>query len=82
LTTGAGSDALAQMLDGLRARVRILRATSLSAEGRPAKVVAEIRALVEAIRSRDSVAAAEACADHVRSTARTSRETVTELAAR
>jgi DNA-binding GntR family transcriptional regulator len=75
LTTGAGSDALAQILDGLRARIRVLRATSLSAEGRPAEAVAEIRALVAAIGSRDSVAAADACADHVRSTARAGRET-------
>jgi DNA-binding GntR family transcriptional regulator len=82
LTTGAGSDALAQILDGLRARVRVLRATSLSEEGRPAEVVAEIRALVEAIGIRDAAAAADACADHVRSTAQTGRETVAGLAAR
>jgi DNA-binding GntR family transcriptional regulator len=75
LTTGAGSNALAQILDALQARIRVQRATSLSADGRSAQAVAEIRSLVEAIASRDSVAASAACADHVRSAARTGCET-------
>lgn len=70
LLAGAGSPPLEQMLGTLQARVRVLRATSLSAPGRPAEAAAEIRAIVEAIEAGDADRAAEACAYHIRRAAR------------
>src|SRR5262245_22899241 len=65
LLEGAGNGSVRSILNGLQARVRMLRAASLSAPGRPAQTVAEIRALVEAIEARDADGAAEAAASHV-----------------
>jgi len=70
LLEGAGSPPLAQMLNILQGRVRMLRATSLSVPGRPEQVVQEIRVIVEAIERRDSELAAAASATHVRNAAR------------
>jgi DNA-binding GntR family transcriptional regulator len=60
------SPSIEQVLGGLQARVRLLRATSLGAPGRRAEAVAEIRAVVEAIEDRDAERAVEACVLHVR----------------
>ena len=65
LLEGAGNGSVRSILNGLQARVRMLRAASLSAPGRPEQTVAEIRALVEAIEARDADGAAEAAASHV-----------------
>jgi hypothetical protein len=42
LIDGAGSEALRQLLIGLEARVRVLRATSLGAEGRALEAANEM----------------------------------------
>jgi DNA-binding GntR family transcriptional regulator len=65
LLEGAGNGSVRSILNGLQARVRMLRAASLSAPGRPGQTVAEIRALVAAIEARDADAAAAAAASHV-----------------
>ena len=65
LLEGAGNGSVRSILNGLQARVRMLRAGSLSAPGRPEQTVAEIRAMVEAIEARDADGAAEAAASHV-----------------
>jgi DNA-binding GntR family transcriptional regulator len=65
LLEGAGNGSVRSILNGLQARVRMLRAASLSAPGRPEQTVAEIRALVEAIEARDADSAAEAASSHV-----------------
>jgi DNA-binding GntR family transcriptional regulator len=65
LLRGAGNGSIRSILGGLQARVRMLRAGSLSEPGRPERAVAEIRAMVEAIEARDADAAAQAAADHV-----------------
>ena len=65
LLEGAGNGSVRSILNGLQARVRMLRAASLSAPGRPEQTVAEIRALVEAIEARDAEGAAEAASSHV-----------------
>ena len=65
LLEGAGNASVRSILNGLQARVRALRAGSLSAPGRPEQAVAEIRAIVEAIEARDADGAAEAAAGHV-----------------
>jgi len=71
LMEGSASGPLQQTLAGLQARVRLLRATSLSAPGRPARAAAELSAVVDAIEARDADAAAEACVVHIRNAAGT-----------
>jgi DNA-binding GntR family transcriptional regulator len=71
LFTGSGSAPLQQTLAGLQARVRLLRATSLSEPGRPQEAAAELRAVVHAVEAGDADAAAAACARHIDNAART-----------
>lgn len=71
LMEGSASGPLQQTLAGLQARVRLLRATSLSAPGRPAQAARELRAVVDAIAARDADTAAEACVRHIRHAAET-----------
>jgi DNA-binding GntR family transcriptional regulator len=71
LLTGSGSPPLQQTLAGLQARVRLLRATSLAAPGRPQEAAAELRAVVDAVEAGDADAAAAACARHIHNAART-----------
>jgi DNA-binding GntR family transcriptional regulator len=65
LLRGSGNRAVHEILAGLKARVGLLRTSSLSQPGRAKRSVAEIRAIVEAIDERDAEAAARACAFHV-----------------
>ena len=71
LFAGSDSAPLQQTLNGLQARVRLLRATSLSAPGRPAEAADELLAVVDAVESRDADRAAEACIRHIHNAART-----------
>ncbi|MGI5133049.1 GntR family transcriptional regulator [Pseudonocardia sp. CA-107938] len=71
LFEGSGSEPLQQTLAGLQARVRLLRATSLSEPGRPAQAAAELAAVVEAVEAGDALRAAAACATHVHNASRT-----------
>ena len=69
LFEGADNATIRSILQGLQARVAVLRATSLTAPGRPRQSVIEIRAIVDAVERRDGDAAAEAAAFHVRQAA-------------
>jgi len=80
LQRGAESPALEQLLGSLKARVQVLRATSLSEAGRPARVVAELRAVAEAVARRDAASASQLCAAHVRMAARTAMEAIRHAA--
>jgi DNA-binding GntR family transcriptional regulator len=71
LLDGADSSVLSTLLSSLQARVSLLRATSLTAAGRPAEMLAELTALVGAIGARDADEAARLCAEHVRNAGRT-----------
>jgi DNA-binding GntR family transcriptional regulator len=71
LLDGANSAVLSTLLSSLQARVSLLRATSLTREGRPAKMLSELTTLVEAIRARNADEAARLCAAHVRNAGRT-----------
>jgi len=71
LIEGAASAALQQMLEGIQARVQVLRATSLSEEGRTFAAVRELKAVVEAIKVRDAELAARLTAEHIRAAAKT-----------
>jgi DNA-binding GntR family transcriptional regulator len=74
LLRGCGNRAVHDILSGLKARVALLRTSSLSQPGRPARSVGEIRAIVEAVEARDAEAAARACAHHVEQAARAGLE--------
>jgi DNA-binding GntR family transcriptional regulator len=65
LLQGAGNRAFHALLAGVQARVRVLRASSLSQPGRPAAAVAELREVVEAIEAGDADRAAAMTAEHL-----------------
>jgi DNA-binding GntR family transcriptional regulator len=71
LREGAASPALGDLLDGLRARIRMLQARSLSQPGRRAESAAELRQLGQAVAARDSRLAAQLYTDHVHAAERT-----------
>jgi GntR family transcriptional regulator, trigonelline degradation regulator len=79
LLEGAGNSAIRSTLDGLRARVRVLRATSLSQPDRTSETLKEIEAIVDAAEARDEDAMAEACAHHVNQAARSGLLGLAEL---
>lgn len=66
LVGGARSNALQQLIEGIKARVQALRATSLSRPGRAGETVAELEAIAAAISERDAALASRLCAEHVR----------------
>jgi DNA-binding GntR family transcriptional regulator len=70
LLSGARNDAIRTTLDTLRARVRVLRATSLAQPERFRYTVAELREIIEAVEAGDADATAAACAKHVQEAAR------------
>jgi DNA-binding GntR family transcriptional regulator len=65
LLEGAGNAEARNILNGLQARVRVLRAASMSNPGRSKKIIAELEELMSAIERRDPDAAAQACARHL-----------------
>lgn len=65
LLEGAGNSEVRSILNSLQARVRVLRAASMSNPGRSAKIVSELEELMSAIERRDPDAAAQACARHL-----------------
>jgi DNA-binding GntR family transcriptional regulator len=79
LFEGAGNSAIRETLDGLRARVRFLRATSLSQPNRSAGTIKEIRDIVRAAEARDGDAMAAACERHVMEAARSGLRGLIEL---
>lgn len=79
LIAGARSSALQQLLEGIQARVQVLRATSLSEEGRTPEVVRELRGVVTAIGSRDAELASRLCAEHVRAAASTALSSLRQV---
>ncbi|HEY2207405.1 MAG TPA: GntR family transcriptional regulator [Pseudonocardia sp.] len=71
LLDGAASPTIEQILGGVQARVRLLRATSLSQPGRPARMAGEMRALVDAVTARDLELATRLCTEHLEHAAAT-----------
>jgi DNA-binding GntR family transcriptional regulator len=71
LIEGAASAALQQLLEGIQARVQVLRATSLSEDGRTFAAVRELRAVVDAIAARDAPLAARLTTEHIRAASQT-----------
>ncbi len=71
LFDGADNQTVRAILEGFQARVAVLRAATLSSEGRADESLEEIRAIVEAIEARDPEAARKASMHHVEQAART-----------
>jgi DNA-binding GntR family transcriptional regulator len=71
LFEGAANRTIQEIVEGLQARVTVLRRASLAQPGRGAGAVAEVRAIVEALEARDGERAAAACVHHVEQAART-----------
>lgn len=69
LLSGCGNAVLHEMLRTLRARISILRATTLSRPRRSAESLEELRRIVSAIENRDPQAAWSACVEHVEAAA-------------
>jgi DNA-binding GntR family transcriptional regulator len=65
LVDGARNQAIATILSTLQARVRAMRAASLSRPGRPEAAAAELLALVSAAERRDADAAERASVEHL-----------------
>lgn len=65
LLAGAASPALQQLTEGIQARVRLLRATSMSTEGRSRKAVRELRGVIDAIQDGDALRAASLYKAHI-----------------
>jgi DNA-binding GntR family transcriptional regulator len=63
---GARSPVLAQTLQTMQGRIRLLRVTSLATPSRPEASLEEIRRLVEAVEARDLEAVEAAATAHVR----------------
>jgi DNA-binding GntR family transcriptional regulator len=78
LTSGAKSSTLQQLIEGIQARVQVLRATSLSEAGRSIQVVEELRAIVRAVSDRDAEKAAALTAEHVRNASTTALHSLRE----
>lgn len=78
LIAGARSSALQQLLEGIQARVQVLRATSLSEQGRKPEVIRELRGVVAAIADRDAELASRLCAEHVRAASKTALSSLRE----
>lgn len=62
---GCGNDQVRSIHEGLQARVRLMRATSLGRPDRPAQTLAEIDTVVAAIEARDPDAAEATAKTHV-----------------
>jgi DNA-binding GntR family transcriptional regulator len=65
LIEGSGNGAIEAVLSSVQARVRALRAISLSQPGRPAAALSELEELLAAIEARDADAAARSAARHL-----------------
>jgi|APMI01.1.fsa_nt_gi DNA-binding GntR family transcriptional regulator len=65
LLEGAANPEVTSTLMGLRARISVLRATTLSRPGRFDETVKELNVIIAAIKSRDGIRTEAACRAHV-----------------
>jgi DNA-binding GntR family transcriptional regulator len=76
---GARTPTLAQILQTIQGRTRLLRATSLSAPGRPEAALSELRELVDAIAARDVDRVTAAATAHVSNSRQTALTRLTDI---
>lgn len=77
LLEGAGNATARILLEGLQARVAVLRAATMASPGRSERSLEEIRAIVDAIETGDAAAAEAASVRHVELAQRTLAESAT-----
>ncbi len=70
LFEGGRNQVCAAMIRSLQARINFLRSASFQATGRIQEFIAELRAIVEAVESRDPEATRAACARHIENASR------------
>jgi GntR family transcriptional regulator, trigonelline degradation regulator len=63
---GSGNVVIGDLLTGLHARINLLRARSMSQQGRSSESTRELRRIVSAIAAGDAETARAACIEHVR----------------
>ncbi|MBT1003942.1 GntR family transcriptional regulator [Paenarthrobacter sp. DKR-5] len=78
LLDGAASPSLWQVIEGIQARVHVLRATSMSATGRGETAVKELRAVSDAVEAGDTEAAVAAYRHHIEQAGKTALQRLTE----
>lgn len=81
LLDGSGSSVVRTLLGQLQARVRLLRARSLSKPGRPQESAAELHDLIKAIEAKDVDRAVAICHRHVEKASASGKEMAERQAA-
>jgi GntR family transcriptional regulator, trigonelline degradation regulator len=76
---GCGNRVIAEMLNGLNARIAVLRARSMSRPGRARFSLTEMTALFDALERRDARGARAAAQSHVRAAAAAAGESYGEM---
>lgn len=71
LFAGAHTETVVPLITALHLRINVMRARTLTAPGRPAETIKEIRKVVQRIAARDGEGAERECAHHVRMAAKT-----------
>jgi GntR family transcriptional regulator, trigonelline degradation regulator len=77
---GCGNHIIAELLQGLKARIGVLRARSMSRPGRVKHSLKEMSAMLKALETRDGNAARAATHSHVQAAAVAARDSFNELA--
>ena len=75
---GCGNHVIAQILEGLLARINFLRARSMSRSGRTKRSAEEMRKMFLAIESRDVAGARKYAVQHVHAACRAARKVYTQ----
>lgn len=78
LLAGAASPSLWQVIEGIQARIHVLRATSMSATGRGEIAVKELRAVSEAVEAGNTDGAVTAYRHHIEQAAQTALRRLNE----
>jgi GntR family transcriptional regulator, trigonelline degradation regulator len=76
---GCGNRIITEMLQGLNARVAVLRARSMSRPGRAKFSLSEMTALLDALKEADAEGARAAAQKHVRAAAAAARESFDDM---
>jgi DNA-binding GntR family transcriptional regulator len=74
ILNGCGNPVIAEMIQGLVARITFLRARSMSLEGRSRQSAVEMWRMFEAIENRDAAAGRQAAVEHVNAACVAARE--------
>lgn len=77
---GCGNEYCAELILSLQARIRFLRALSLSSPGRTQRSIAEMTRIVKAVEARDGDAARAAYTEHIRIAAAVAIKALSERA--